>query len=136
MAKAAWCWWRTAKTPTAVLVGNRADGASLPPRNNRENRGKGVRDQAVPTIFKPVRRVVEAEWLIVTVEVPVLRDGNVCSTTSPSSPPIELFQAMIVQLAPEPQDWTISIFDREGTNLAREPNYRRRPSACAPRHSL
>ncbi len=37
------------------------------------------------------------------------------------SPPIEIFQAMIEQQRPS-KDWTISIFDGEGTNFARVPN--------------
>jgi two-component sensor histidine kinase len=37
------------------------------------------------------------------------------------SPPIEIFQAMIEQQQPS-KDWTISIFDSEGTNFARVPN--------------
>ena len=58
--------------------------------------------------------------LIVTVEVPVLRDGEVIYDIS-FSPPIEIFQAMIEKQRPS-QDWTISIFDGEGTNFARVPN--------------
>jgi two-component sensor histidine kinase len=37
------------------------------------------------------------------------------------SPPIEIFQAMIEQQQPS-KDWTISIFDGDGTNFARVPN--------------
>ena len=58
--------------------------------------------------------------LIVTVEVPVIRDGEVLYDIS-FSPPIEIFQAMIEQQRPG-KDWTISIFDGEGTNFARVPN--------------
>ena len=55
-----------------------------------------------------------------TVEVPVIRDGEVLYDIS-FSPPIEIFQAMIEQQRPG-QDWTISIFDGEGINFARVPN--------------
>jgi len=58
--------------------------------------------------------------LIVTVEVPVMRDGEVLFDIS-FSPPIEIFQAMIEQQRPT-EDWTISIFDGEGVNFARVPN--------------
>ena len=58
--------------------------------------------------------------LIVTVEVPVFRDGEVVSVIS-FSPPIEIFQAIIEKQRPS-QDWTISIFDRDGINFARVPN--------------
>ena len=58
--------------------------------------------------------------LIVTVEVPVFRDGEVIYVIS-FSPPIEIFQAIIEKQRPS-QDWTISIFDREGINFARVPN--------------
>lgn len=58
--------------------------------------------------------------LIMTVEVPVIRDGEVLYDIS-FSPPLEIFQAMIEQQSPG-KDWTISIFDGEGTNFARVPN--------------
>jgi two-component sensor histidine kinase len=52
--------------------------------------------------------------------VPVIRDGEVLYDIS-FSPPIEIFQAIIEQQRPA-ADWTISIFDGEGTNFARVPN--------------
>ena len=55
-----------------------------------------------------------------TVEVPVIRDGEVLYVIS-FSPPIEIFQAIIEQQRPG-KDWTISIFDSEGVNFARVPN--------------
>src|SRR5204862_7565692 len=58
--------------------------------------------------------------LIVTVEVPVMRDGEVIYDIS-FSPPIEIFQTMIEKQLPG-RDWTISIFDAEGVNFARVPN--------------
>jgi two-component sensor histidine kinase len=58
--------------------------------------------------------------LIVTVEVPVMQGDEVLYDIS-FSPPIEIFQAMIEQQRPN-RDWTISIFDSEGTNFARTPN--------------
>jgi hypothetical protein len=58
--------------------------------------------------------------LIVTVEVPVMQGDEVLFDIS-FSPPIEIFQGMIEQQRPS-RDWTISIFDSDGTNFARVPN--------------
>ena len=49
---------------------------------------------------------------IVTVEVPVLGNGEVLYVMS-FSPPIEIFQTIIEKQRPG-EDWTISIFDSEG----------------------
>jgi len=57
---------------------------------------------------------------IVTVEVPVLGNGEVLYVMS-FSPPIEIFQTIIEKQRPG-EDWTISIFDSEGTNFARVPS--------------
>jgi two-component sensor histidine kinase len=57
---------------------------------------------------------------IVTVEVPMLQNGEVIYDIS-FSPPISIFQDMIEKQRPNP-DWTISIFDGEGANFARIPN--------------
>jgi two-component sensor histidine kinase len=112
----------------AILVADRngrqvfssvtTDTTSLPPRNNRA---------IVDRVFaekKPVysNLFVDAvkKRLIVSVEVPVFRDDEMIYDIS-FSPPIEIFQAMIEQQQPS-KDWTISIFDGEGTNFARVPN--------------
>ena len=58
--------------------------------------------------------------LIVTVEVPVFRAGEVVYDIS-FSPPIEMFQSIINKQRPG-DDWTISIFDGAGINFARVPN--------------
>jgi two-component sensor histidine kinase len=58
--------------------------------------------------------------MIVTVEVPVLRDGEVLYVIS-FSPPIDIFQA-IIEKQRLSEDWTISIFDGNGVSLARVPN--------------
>jgi two-component sensor histidine kinase len=95
-----------------------SDTASLPLRNNRE---------IVQKVFATNRphhsnlfTGAVKKRQIVTVEVPVLRDGNVLYDIS-FSPPIETFQALIEQQRPS-QDWTIAIFDGEGINIARVPN--------------
>ena len=94
------------------------DTASLPPRNNRAIVDKVFADKkpAYSNLFIGAVK----KRLIVTVDVPVIRDGEVIYVIS-FSPPIEIFQAIIEQQRPG-QDWTISIFDGEGTNFARVPN--------------
>src|SRR6476620_6214070 len=57
---------------------------------------------------------------IVTVTVPVLRDGVVVYDLS-FDPPLEIFQRIIEQQKPG-EDWTLSIFDQQGANFARVPN--------------
>jgi two-component sensor histidine kinase len=95
-----------------------ADTSGLPPRNNLA---------IVETVFAEKKPVYSSLFvgavkkkLIVTVEVPVMRDGEVLFDIS-FSPPIEIFQAMIEQQRPT-EDWTISIFDGDGVNFARVPN--------------
>jgi two-component sensor histidine kinase len=95
-----------------------SDTASLPLRNNRD---------IVEKVFATKRLQYSNLFIgavkkqpIVTVEVPVFRDGEVVYDIS-FSPPVEIFQAIINQQRPS-QDWTISIFDGEGVNFARVPN--------------
>ena len=95
-----------------------SDTASLPPRNNRAI-GDKVFAEKKPAYSNLFVGAVK-QRMIVTVEVPVIRDGDVIYAIS-FSPPIEIFQAMIEQQRPG-QDWTISIFDGEGINFARVPN--------------
>jgi two-component sensor histidine kinase len=94
------------------------DTASLPPRNNRDIVEK-VFATRQPTYSNLFIGAVKKR-LIVTVEVPVMREGEVIYVIS-FSPPIEIFQQIIEKQQPN-QDWTISIFDGEGTNFARVPN--------------
>ena len=95
-----------------------ADTASLPPRNNREIVEKvfATKSPHYSNLFVGAVK----KRLIVTVEVPVLRDGEVLYDIS-FSPPIEIFQALINKQRPS-EDWTISIFDGDGINFARVPN--------------
>jgi two-component sensor histidine kinase len=94
------------------------DTASLPPRSNREIIEK-VFATKQPTYSNLFVGVVKKS-LIITVEVPVMRNGEVIYDIS-FSPPIEIFQTIIEKQRPD-ADWTISIFDGEGTNFARVPN--------------
>ena len=95
-----------------------ADTTNLPPRNNRDMVDKvftSKRPQYSNLFIGAVKNRA-----VVTVEMPVVRDGEVINVIS-LSPPIEMFQAMIEKQRPS-EDWTISIFDREGVNFARVPN--------------
>ena len=92
--------------------------ASLALRNNREIVEK-VFATKTPQYSNLFIGAVKKR-LIVTVEVPVFRDGEIVSVIS-FSPPTDIFQAIIEKQRPN-QDWTISIFDREAINFARVPN--------------
>jgi two-component sensor histidine kinase len=94
------------------------DTASLPPRNNRAIVEKVFATKAPQYSNLFVGAVTRKQ--IVTVEVPVLRNGEVIYDIS-FTPPIEIFQTILEKQRPS-QDWTISMFDAEGTNFARVPN--------------
>ena len=94
------------------------DTANLPLRNNLDVVNKVFAEKK--PIYSNLFFGSVKKRLIVTVEVPVMQDGQVLYDIS-FSPPIEIFQAMIEQQRPS-KDWTISIFDGEGTNFARVPN--------------
>ena len=95
-----------------------SDTASLPLRSNREIVEKvfATKSPQYSNLFIGAVK----KTLIVTVEVPVLRDGDVLYDIS-FSPPIEIFQAIIDKQRPS-ANWTISIFDGDGINFARAPN--------------
>jgi two-component sensor histidine kinase len=95
-----------------------ADSTDLPPRNNREIVDKvfATRNPQYSNLFIGAVK----KQLIVTVEVPVMRDGQVIYDIS-FSPPIGIFQNIIEKQRPGP-DWTISIFDAASVNFARVPN--------------
>jgi two-component sensor histidine kinase len=111
-----------------VLVADRAgrqvfsslstDTASLPLRNNRAIVEKVFATKAPQYSNLFVGAVTKKQ--IVTVEVPVFRNGEVIYDIS-FTPPIDIFQAVIEKQRPS-ADWTISIFDAEGFNFARVPN--------------
>jgi two-component sensor histidine kinase len=94
------------------------DTASLPLRHNREIVEKVFATKS-PTYSNLFIGAVKKRP-IMTVEVPVLRDGEVVYDIS-FSPPISLFQTIIEKQRPS-EDWTISIFDGKGVNFARIPN--------------
>jgi two-component sensor histidine kinase len=92
--------------------------ASLPPRNNRAIVDKVFADKK--PVYSNLFIGSIKKSLVVTVEVPVFSDGEVLYDIS-FSPPMEMFQAMVENQRPD-ENWTISIFDGEGTNFARVPN--------------
>jgi two-component sensor histidine kinase len=94
------------------------DTASLPLRHNREivERVFATKSPSYSNLFTGAVK----KRPIMTVEVPVLRDGEVVYDIS-FSPPISLFQTIIEKQRPS-EDWTISIFDGKGVNFARIPN--------------
>jgi two-component sensor histidine kinase len=94
------------------------DTASLPPRNNRGIVEKVFATKQLQYSDLFVGAVKKRQ--IITVEVPVIRDGNVIYAIS-FSPPIGMFQSIVEKQRPS-GDWTISIFDRQGINFARVPN--------------
>jgi two-component sensor histidine kinase len=115
-------------TDSVVLVSDRdgrqlfssvtTDAASLPPRNNRDIVER-VFTTRIPHYSNLFIGSVKNR-LIVTVEVPVVRDGKVIYDIS-FSPPIGIFQTILEKQRPS-ADWTISIFDADGVNFARVPN--------------
>lgn len=93
-------------------------GAALPARTQRETRDEVFRTRR--PAFSPVFVGSVSKKPIVTVTVPVFRGGDVVYDLS-FNPPLEIFQRIIEQQKLN-DDWTISIFDQKGINLARVPN--------------
>ena len=88
-ARTASCWSPTA-TADMLFSSTTSDTASLPPRNNRD-----IVEQVFATKRPQYSNLFVGavkQRLIVTVEVPVFRDGEVIYDIS-FSPPIEMFQA-------------------------------------------
>jgi two-component sensor histidine kinase len=112
----------------AILVADRSgrqvfsslttDTASLPVRNNREIVEKvfATKRPQYSNLFVGVIKKI----LIVTVEVPVFRDGEVVYDIS-FTPPMAMFQNILEKQRPG-EDWTLSLLDRNGTVFARIPN--------------
>jgi len=94
------------------------DAESLPLRNNRAIVEKVFTTKS-PQYSNLFTGTVK-QRPIVTVEVPVLRDGEVLYDIS-FSPPADIFQAIINKQRPS-EAWTITIVDGNGINFARVPN--------------
>ena len=95
-----------------------ADTPNLPPRNNREIVAR-VFESKRPQYSNLFHGAVNKAQ-IVTVEVPVFRDGEVIYDIS-FTPPIEMFQNILEKQRPS-GDWTLSILDAEGFVFGRVPN--------------
>jgi two-component sensor histidine kinase len=95
-----------------------SDTASLPLRNNREivTRVFASKKPQYSNLFLGAVK----KTMIVTVEVPVFRDGEVIYDIS-FSPPIAVFQSIFEKQRPS-EDWTLSLLDESGIVFARVPN--------------
>jgi len=94
------------------------DTASLPLRNNRE-----IVERVFVTGRPQYSNVFEGavkKTMIVTVEVPVFREGDVIYDIS-FSPPLETFQYILETQRPS-KDWTLSLLDGKGVVFGRVPN--------------
>ncbi|MBR0844694.1 sensor histidine kinase [Bradyrhizobium liaoningense] len=95
-----------------------AETANLPLRNNREivERVFASRTPQYSDLFVGSTK----KRPIVTVEVPVLRNGEVVYALS-FSPPIAIFQKLVEQQRSNDQ-WTVSLLDTKARVFARAPN--------------
>jgi two-component sensor histidine kinase len=98
------------------LLNTAVPAGTLLPRYVRMETLRRVFEKGVPQIsdllFGPV-----LHRNIAVVDVPVWRDGKVAYDLAASLPP-SIFTDIIMRQRPEP-DWTIAVFDREGTVIAR-----------------
>jgi two-component sensor histidine kinase len=94
------------------------DAASLPQRNNHDivERVFQTKRPQYSSLFTGAAKHTQ----IVTVEVPVFRNGEVIFDIS-FAPPIELFQHILESQRPS-GDWTLSILDANGVVFGRLPN--------------
>jgi two-component sensor histidine kinase len=92
--------------------------SNLPPRNNREIVERVFASKAPQ--YSDLFVGATKKRPIVTVEVPVLREGEVAYALS-FSPPIAMFQKLVEQQRPNDQ-WTVSLLDSKGFVFARAPN--------------
>ncbi len=93
-------------------------GQPIPPRSNIEALN-AVFLTGQPTYSNMFDGAVTKKR-IVTANVPVIRDRNVVYEIG-FNPPLDMFQHIIQRQRPS-DAWTMSIFDRTGTSLARVPN--------------
>jgi two-component sensor histidine kinase len=94
------------------------DVSDLPLRNNHDivRRVFATRKPQYSNLFVGVVK----KRLIMTVEVPVMRDSEVIYDIS-FSPPLVMFQNILEKQRPS-RDWTLSMLDGDGTVFARVPN--------------
>ncbi|MDA9410785.1 sensor histidine kinase [Bradyrhizobium sp. CCBAU 45384] len=94
------------------------DTASLPPRGNMAivERLFAIKAPQYSDLFNGVYNHRQ----VLTVEVPVFRDGEVVYDLC-FSPPIGIFQTLVEKQRPN-TEWTVSLLDTTGTVFARVPN--------------
>lgn len=115
--------------PTSVISLSKRDGVQVvntgvPPGQIVPRRVNLAPTEQVFATGKPFYSDVfmgaVARRRIALVSVPVMRNGEVIYELA-FNPPLEMFQHIIQRQQPN-DAWTMSIFDRSGTNLARIPN--------------
>jgi two-component sensor histidine kinase len=94
------------------------DAGSLPQRNNRDTVERVFRTKQPQYSNLFVGAVRQTQ--VVTVEVPVIRDGEVIYDIS-FSPPIAMFQRILEGQQPS-KAWTLSLLDANGMVFGRVPN--------------
>jgi two-component sensor histidine kinase len=116
-----------ANNPTIVvadaegkIVFNSGAEAGAPLGQRAQRADRDVVFKTGKAAFSPVFTGAVSHKLLVTITVPVFRGDKVVYDLS-FNPPLSIFQRIIEQLSPG-TDWTISIFDQTGVNLARIPN--------------
>lgn len=100
------------------LFSSRIQDQELPAHNNREivERVFASKTPQYSDLFMSS----VSKRLMVTIEVPVIRDGEVLYDIS-FSPPLEIFQQLIERQRPDPR-WIVSLLDGKGIVFARAPN--------------
>ncbi|QOG23627.1 MULTISPECIES: sensor histidine kinase [Bradyrhizobium] len=94
------------------------DTASLPRRSHLETVEKVFATKA-PQYSDLFTGAINGRQVL-TVEVPVFRDGEVIYDLC-FSPPVSIFQELVEKQRPD-QQWTVSLLDTTGTVFARVPN--------------
>lgn len=102
------------------IVFNSAAPAGTPLGNRADRRDREIVFETGKPAFSPLFYGPISGRPIVTLTVPVFRDGQVAYDLS-FNPPLSIFQRIVEQLSPG-AGWTISIFDQNGVNFARIPN--------------
>jgi two-component sensor histidine kinase len=114
---------------TLLVLGDRDGRIVLDSRGNVEpgGAGPGARRAQHNKVFDTGRPEYSelffgtlSKRLLLTISVPVMRDGVVVYDLS-INPPLSLFQKLLESQTPGPA-WTFSFFDQKGVNFARLPN--------------
>jgi two-component sensor histidine kinase len=102
-----------------IVFNSRAEpGTPLPNRVARPGAGE-VFETGRPA-YSPLFTGLLLKELILTINVPVFRDGKVIYDLS-FNPSLDAFQRILERQRPS-EDWTFSFFDQNGFNFARMPN--------------